>query len=83
LNNQRDLGYKPIVSFREEWPNTIAWFKENWLPEFFQKSNKGLTGLYKNTEKRIELQAGRQAISWTPLIAGLFVLFLVFWKWLF
>lgn len=30
----RDLGYKPIKSFREEWPRTITWFRENWLPIF-------------------------------------------------
>jgi len=51
----RDLGYKPIVSFREEWPRTIAWFREKWLPEF--KTQKGITGLYNKTEEKIKIQS--------------------------
>ncbi len=35
----QDLGYKPIKSFREEWPVTIKWFRQHWLP-VFEKSSK-------------------------------------------
>ena len=55
-NAERDLHYKPIVSFREEWPKTIAWFREHWLP-IFEKSNKGMTGLYSGTQRKIDIQA--------------------------
>ena len=31
---KRDLNYEPIVSFRDEWPATLTWFREHWLPKF-------------------------------------------------
>ncbi len=54
----RDLQYRPIVSFKEEWPKTIVWFKKNWLP-VFQQSSKGLAGLYKGTERKIDIQSAK------------------------
>jgi nucleoside-diphosphate-sugar epimerase len=54
----RDLGYKPILSFQTEWPNTIDWFRKNWLPGF-EKSSKGVVGLYANTQRKIDIQAGK------------------------
>jgi nucleoside-diphosphate-sugar epimerase len=61
-NAVRDLGYKPIVSFRDEWPKTLVWFRENWLPEFrrAQLRNKGLVGLAQQTEDKIDIQAGKK-----------------------
>ena len=53
-NAVRDLKYKPILSFKEEWPATIQWFRENWLPVFL-KSHQGLSGLYANTQKKIDI----------------------------
>lgn len=31
---ERDLKYSPVISFKDGWAQTIAWFKENWLPKF-------------------------------------------------
>jgi nucleoside-diphosphate-sugar epimerase len=31
---QRDLKYEPIISFEDGWKQTIAWFKDNWLPAY-------------------------------------------------
>jgi nucleoside-diphosphate-sugar epimerase len=36
-NAQRDLKYVPVRTFEEAWPDTIAWFKENWLPGFLER----------------------------------------------
>jgi hypothetical protein len=33
---ERDLKYRPILSFASGWAQTIAWFKDNWLPKFKQ-----------------------------------------------
>ncbi|MDP2436871.1 MAG: NAD-dependent epimerase/dehydratase family protein [archaeon] len=55
-NSIRDLHYQPILSFKEEWPKTIQWFREHWLPVFLQ-SHQGLTGLYGNTQRKIDIAA--------------------------
>lgn len=40
-NAQRDLKYEPVKRFDEAWPETLQWFKENWLPGFLaEKSGK-------------------------------------------
>jgi nucleoside-diphosphate-sugar epimerase len=31
---ERDLKYKPVISFTDGWAQTITWFRENWLPKF-------------------------------------------------
>ena len=51
---ETDLGYAPIVSFADGWPDTLTWFKENWLPSFDERA--GLTGLHKDTEAKIATQ---------------------------
>lgn len=56
----KDLGYKPIKSFREEWPVTIAWFREHWLPGF-ERSSKGVAGLFSGTQRKIDIQAAGSA----------------------
>lgn len=58
-NAKRDLGFEPIVSFKEEWPRTIEWFRKNWLPQF-QASKKGVLGLFSNTQNKIDIQAGKK-----------------------
>ena len=37
---RRDLKYEPVIAFDEGWKQTVAWFKDNWLPEFNAKKNK-------------------------------------------
>jgi len=56
----KDLKYRPILDFKKEWPNTIKWFRENWLPKFkqSQKQNRSWFGLYKPTQDKIDVQAG-------------------------
>lgn len=34
---ERDLKYKPIVTFEEGFAKTTSWLKENWLPKFKAK----------------------------------------------
>lgn len=51
---KRDLNYEPIVSFRDEWPVTLAWFRENWLPKF--ERDRGLVGITKQTQDVIDIQ---------------------------
>jgi hypothetical protein len=29
---ERDLKYSPVIPLDHGWPQTIAWFKEHWLP---------------------------------------------------
>lgn len=41
---QQDLGYEPIVSYAEGWPDTIEWFNQHWLPTFDPKTATGTTG---------------------------------------
>jgi len=31
---QRDLKYQPVQTFEQAWPETLQWFKQNWLPQF-------------------------------------------------
>mmetsp|Transcript_3550 Transcript_3550/g.7770 ORF Transcript_3550/g.7770 Transcript_3550/m.7770 type:complete len:380 (-) Transcript_3550:800-1939(-) len=41
-NAKRDLQYKPLISFEKGWPETIEWFKINWLPEYKRVGAKEL-----------------------------------------
>lgn len=34
---ERDLKYTPLISFEHGWRDTIAWFKDNWLPNIKSK----------------------------------------------
>mmetsp|Transcript_17285 Transcript_17285/g.36248 ORF Transcript_17285/g.36248 Transcript_17285/m.36248 type:complete len:426 (-) Transcript_17285:184-1461(-) len=51
---EEDLKFAPIIGFREGWEETIAWFKENWLPE--QPKSSGLFGIAKATQNKIDIQ---------------------------
>ena len=33
----RDLGFKPLIEFKDGWAATLVWFKENWLPAYKQR----------------------------------------------
>jgi len=41
-NAKRDLQYEPLISFDKGWPETIEWFKTNWLPEYQKMGVKEL-----------------------------------------
>jgi nucleoside-diphosphate-sugar epimerase len=37
-NAKRDLRYQPVKEFDEAWPETLQWFRENWLPGFLAET---------------------------------------------
>jgi nucleoside-diphosphate-sugar epimerase len=37
---QRDLKYTPVLTFKEGWKGTIAWFQQNWLPKYNRENSK-------------------------------------------
>merc|ERR1719453_612472 len=45
---EKDLGFKPIVSYTEGWKDTLEWFRSNWLVNF--DPNIGLTGISKQSQ---------------------------------
>jgi dTDP-D-glucose 4,6-dehydratase len=52
---EKDLGFKPIIDFREGWDETIVWFRENWLPH--NKDGRGMfAGIARSTQKKIDIQ---------------------------
>ena len=51
-----DLQYAPIVSYADGWTDTLAWFREHWLPNFLA-SDKGLFGISSKTQEKIDVQA--------------------------
>jgi len=57
--SERDLAYKPIISYPEGWRDTLTWFKGNWLPGFDQAA--GITGLSTGTQNKIDIQAAGTA----------------------
>ena len=58
---ESDLGYKPVVSYKEGWADTLKWFSANWLPAFDARA--GMTGLATNTQAKIDIQAAGTAQS--------------------
>merc|ERR1711879_956032 len=60
---QRDLGYEPIVGFDEGWTDTIAWFRERWLPHFGAGASGLAGGIARQTQHKIDLQAGANKTS--------------------
>eukprot|EP00567_Pseudictyota_dubia_P008321 CAMPEP_0197436838 /NCGR_PEP_ID=MMETSP1175-20131217/4209_1 /TAXON_ID=1003142 /ORGANISM="Triceratium dubium, Strain CCMP147" /LENGTH=417 /DNA_ID=CAMNT_0042966221 /DNA_START=99 /DNA_END=1352 /DNA_ORIENTATION=- len=55
---EQDLGFKPIIGFREGWDETKEWFKEHWLPNFSKAGSLG--GLSKGTQEKIDIQAAKK-----------------------
>eukprot|EP00439_Symbiodinium_sp_Y106_P017890 s2123_g2.t1 len=63
---QTDLGYQPVVSYKEGWPDTIEWFRtalilkgalNKWLPTFDPKTASGTTGsIAQQTVDKVKLQ---------------------------
>ena len=61
--SQRDLDYRPIVSYADGWKDTLAWFKEYWLPGFDVRA--GVLGLATGTQKKIDIQEAGTGIAAT------------------
>jgi len=57
---ERDLGYKPIIGFKEGWADTIDWFRTQWLPNYLnhEKSGKasGYGQIYNGSQHKIDMQ---------------------------
>lgn len=53
-NAVNDLKYEPIIAYEPGWTETIAWFKQNWLPTF-QKDNS-LFGIAQQSQAKIDIQ---------------------------
>ena len=54
----KEPNFKTIIGFREEWDETITWFKENCLPIFLKVSS--YAGLSQQTQDKIDIQAGKK-----------------------
>mmetsp|Transcript_27980 Transcript_27980/g.78255 ORF Transcript_27980/g.78255 Transcript_27980/m.78255 type:complete len:406 (+) Transcript_27980:70-1287(+) len=54
---EKELQYEPIIPFAEGWKDNAAWFRTHWLPKF---KTAGLTGIYKGSEAKIQIQAGKK-----------------------
>eukprot|EP00672_Neobodo_designis_P014177 CAMPEP_0174870184 /NCGR_PEP_ID=MMETSP1114-20130205/69220_1 /TAXON_ID=312471 /ORGANISM="Neobodo designis, Strain CCAP 1951/1" /LENGTH=424 /DNA_ID=CAMNT_0016105453 /DNA_START=27 /DNA_END=1301 /DNA_ORIENTATION=- len=55
---EKDLGYKPIIPYSVGWPDTIEWFKKNWLPGFLETGkNAGVIGIAEQSQAKINVQA--------------------------
>ena len=55
VNAERDLGFEPIVPYEQGWAETIAWFKDHWLPKF-NASDKGIRGIAAQSQAKIDIQ---------------------------
>ncbi|KAL3764722.1 hypothetical protein ACHAWU_001552 [Discostella pseudostelligera] len=53
-NAEKDLGFQPIIGFREGWDETKEWFKENWLPKQARSAN--VIGIASSTQQKIDIQ---------------------------
>lgn len=54
---QKDLGFEPVVPYSEGWPDTIEWFRKNWLPTFDPTQASGATGgIAQQTVDKVKLQ---------------------------
>ena len=52
-----DLGYYPLVPFKEGWADMAVWTRENWLPKFLSSRNGGFAGIAKQSQRKIDIQA--------------------------
>ena len=55
VNAERDLGFEPIIPYEQGWAETIAWFKDHWLPKF-NASDKGIRGIAAQSQAKIDIQ---------------------------
>lgn len=52
---EEHLRFRPIISFDQGWADMAAWFKQHWLPTFWE-SGRG-AGLAQQSQAKIEIQA--------------------------
>jgi len=44
------------VSFADGWPDTLKWFRANWLPTYRAPASFFSFSLAKNTQRKIDIQ---------------------------
>ena len=44
------------MRYGEGWPETLAWFRENWLPAYRPTSWWSLLGIARGTQRKIDIQ---------------------------
>eukprot|EP00931_Biecheleriopsis_adriatica_P079783 TRINITY_DN53133_c0_g1_i1.p1 TRINITY_DN53133_c0_g1~~TRINITY_DN53133_c0_g1_i1.p1 ORF type:complete len:403 (+),score=58.00 TRINITY_DN53133_c0_g1_i1:95-1303(+) len=55
---KKDLGYEPIIPFREGWTDAIDWFKREWLPNFLDRSSASSYGtIHSGSQHKIDGQS--------------------------
>lgn len=58
---KEDLGYTPLIGFREGWEDTTRWFKDTWLLHRLQKMKQAqkslLSGVADTTVEKINIQS--------------------------
>merc|ERR1712151_608868 len=57
-STNKDLGYAPVIGFKEGWPETVSWFKTNWLPTFKANRTGLAVGVAAQTQAKIDIQTG-------------------------
>jgi len=54
---EKELGYKPIISFKEGWPDAIEWFRTTWLPANEKRMRDSSYGkIYDGSQQKIDGQ---------------------------
>jgi hypothetical protein len=56
LTSTRATPLQPIVRYGEGWPETLAWFREHWLPAYRPTSWWSLLGIARSTQRKIDIQ---------------------------
>lgn len=51
----KDLQFEPIIPYEDGWTETIAWFKEHWLPTF--ATDNRFLGIADQSEAKIKIQS--------------------------
>jgi len=59
---EKELGYKPLVTFSEGTNDTIDWFRANWLPMYYSQGGGSFMGsIATQTKAKIDIQASGSA----------------------
>jgi len=54
---ERDLGFKPIISYSEGWAETVEWFRDEWLPTYYNEKQASSYGhIHDVSQRKIDRQ---------------------------
>lgn len=55
---EKELNYKPLVTFSEGTQDTIDWFRVNWLPQYYSQGGGSFLGsIATQTKAKIDIQS--------------------------